>query len=289
MIFSHALLQAWLALILFYTAWTCLALFQHIRIARATGLQYVIVPWYNYNTVTAWLMRRTFLRLLNAILPQSAQTSVTSWRSLVTGIWPLRFRHAPFARLGTDTFLIVSPGGIIMNTADADVVSQITSRGNDFPKPVRIYRAVSIYGMNVVTSEGEEWRHHRRLTSPAFSEHNNQLVWRETINRTQAMLASLLGRYTTSKTVDHLADDVMRLSLEIIGNAALGQKICWPNSAEDGEEPETQHLKAGHTMTYSASLGYITTNMISMAAAMSTLPLWLVSKRFSSYHWLLGY
>ncbi|KAF8848966.1 cytochrome P450 [Acephala macrosclerotiorum] len=162
--------------------------------------------------------------------------------------------------ISTDTFLIVSPGGIVLNTADADVISQITSRGNDFPKPIRSYRAISIYGMNVVTSEGEEWRHQRRLTSPAFSEHNNQLVWRETIERTQAMLASLLGRGTSSKTVDHIADDVMNLSLEIIGNAAL------------------EHLKPGHTMTYSASLRYITSNMILMATAMSTLPLWLVKR-----------
>lgn len=275
MFFSQSLLLAWLAFVAFYLGWTCLTLLQNIQTARSTGLKYVVVPWYSYNQLVSLFMRRTFLRLLNKVLPQD---SVASWRNLVTSIWPLRFRHAPFARLGTDTFLIVSPGGIVLNTADADVISQITSRGNDFPKPIRIYRAISIYGMNVVTSEGEEWRHQRRLTSPAFSEHNNQLVWRETIERTQAMLASLLGRDTSSKTVDHIADDVMNLSLEIIGNAALGQKVVWPNSAEDVEELETQHLKPGHTMTYSASLRYITKNMILMATAMSTLPLWLVSK-----------
>lgn len=278
MIFLHTFLQACLALVTFYFAWTCLTLLQNIRIARSTGLRYVVVPWFSYNPLVSLFMRRIFLNTLNKVLPQSSHASVASWRNLVTGIWPLRYRHAPFAVLGSDTFLTVSPGGIIMNTADAEIISQITSRGNDFPKPIHIYRAVSIYGMNVVTSEGEEWRHHRRLTSPAFCETNNQLVWRETITRTEAMLASLLGRYESSKTVEHLANDVMRLSLEIIGTAALGQKILWPNAVEDGEEPETRHLKAGHTMTYSASLGYITTNMIFMAAALSTLPIWLVSK-----------
>lgn len=277
MFFPQSLWLAWLALITFYLGWTCLALLQNIKTARSTGLKYVVVPWYSYNQLVSLFMRRVFLRLLNNVVPQ-APDAVTSWRNLVTSIWPLRFRHAPFARLGTDTFLIVSPGGIVLNTADADVISQITSRGNDFPKPIRIYRAISIYGMNVVTSEGEEWRHQRRFTSPAFSEHNNQLVWRETIERTQAMLASLLGRGTSSKTINHFADDVMNLSLEIIGNAALGQKVVWPNAPEDFEDPDTEHLKPGHTMTYSASLRYITSNMILMATAMSTFPLWLVSK-----------
>ncbi|KUJ09553.1 cytochrome P450 [Mollisia scopiformis] len=277
MLLFQTLFRTWLALVAFYIGWTCLALLRNIRIAKATGLKYVVVPWFSYNALVSLFMRRVFLQLLNKVLPQSSEASVTSWRSLVTGIWPLRFRHAPFAAFGTDTFLAVSPGGIILNTADADVVSQIAGRGDDFPKPIGIYRAVSIYGMNVVTSEGEEWRHHRRLTSPAFCESNNQLVWRETIDRTQAMLVLLLGRYTSSKTVQHLADDVMRLSLEIIGNAALGQKILWP-TIEDGEEPETQHLKAGHTMTFSASLGYITTNMIFMATALTTFPLWLIKR-----------
>lgn len=91
--------------------------------------------------------------------------------------WPWNLRYAPFAKMGTDTFLTVAPGGIILYTADADVISQITTRWTDFPKPTPLYRSVNIYGKNIVSSEGPAWRYRRKLTSHSFGEKNNQLVW----------------------------------------------------------------------------------------------------------------
>ena len=86
--------------------------------------------------------------------------------------------YSTFVERGTDTFLTVAPGGILMWTADADVITEmIGTRRNDFPKPSHFYRSVNIYGKNVVSSEGALWRQHRRITSPPFTEKNNHLVW----------------------------------------------------------------------------------------------------------------
>ena len=74
--------------------------------------------------------------------------------------------------------MTVSPGGILLFTADADVITEMVgTRRNDFPKPSHFYRSVNIYGKNVVSSEGALWRQHRRITSPPFTEKNNHLVW----------------------------------------------------------------------------------------------------------------
>ena len=47
---------------------------------------------------------------------------------------------------------------------------------------------LDVYGRNVVTTEGQEWRLHRKVTSRPFSEKNNQLVHEETVRQTEQMM-----------------------------------------------------------------------------------------------------
>ena len=56
----------------------------------------------------------------------------------------------------------------MMHTADPAVISQITTRRNDFPKPTAIYRSLDIYGKNVVSTEGAIWRQHRKSHQPTI-------------------------------------------------------------------------------------------------------------------------
>ena len=37
------------------------------------------------------------------------------------------------------------------------------------------------YGPNIANSEHDEWRKHRRIVGPSFTESNNVLVWESTI------------------------------------------------------------------------------------------------------------
>jgi cytochrome P450 len=62
---------------------------------------------------------------------------------------------------------------------------------------VDLYTPLSIFGYNIVASEGEDWKKYRRISAPAFSEvrstqvvetllsrnvkRNNKLVWDETV------------------------------------------------------------------------------------------------------------
>lgn len=38
------------------------------------------------------------------------------------------------------------------------------------------------FGGNIVASEGDEWKRHRKICAPSFSEPNNRLVWDETVS-----------------------------------------------------------------------------------------------------------
>jgi len=54
----------------------------------------------------------------------------------------------------------------ILNLASQEVT---TYRGK-FPKPVGLYAVLTIFGTNIVASEGEEWKRYRKIAAPAFSE-----------------------------------------------------------------------------------------------------------------------
>jgi hypothetical protein len=39
-----------------------------------------------------------------------------------------------------------------------------------FRKPIELYTVLDLYGRNVLTAGNEEWRVHRKITAPTFSE-----------------------------------------------------------------------------------------------------------------------
>ena len=47
---------------------------------------------------------------------------------------------------------------------------EVTSSRSKFPKPVHLYKPLSVFGINIVASEGEEWKKFRKIAAPTFSE-----------------------------------------------------------------------------------------------------------------------
>lgn len=133
--------------------------------------------------------------------------------------WPYLRGYKAFKRVGSDVFLTVSPGKNHLFVADAEVTFQITSQRNRFKKPIEIYKNVDLYGKNVVSTEGAIWRQHRKLTSPSFSETNNELVWNETLYQTQAMLE---GWNRHAGLASEVAKDTMTMTLNVISRAGFG-------------------------------------------------------------------
>ena len=135
---------------------------RNLAAAKKSGIPYVIIPFYQLNRL--YQLSQLFVVPIVRKLP-------ASWTEIwfdLTLEWGWNRRYEPFKRFGTDTFLTVSPERNHLYTADADVISQITTRRNDFPKALEVYESIKIYGNNVITSEGQVWRHHRKITSPPF-------------------------------------------------------------------------------------------------------------------------
>jgi len=39
-----------------------------------------------------------------------------------------------------------------------------------FPKPIEAYKVLSFFGSNIVITEGAEWKKHRKVAAPTFTD-----------------------------------------------------------------------------------------------------------------------
>jgi cytochrome P450 len=203
--------------------------------------------------------------------------------------WHYRLLFDPFERLG-ESFLVVSPGGILMFTANAEAIHQITSRRESFPKPTEAYRILAMYGENVLTTEGSMWRSHRKTTSTSFNEKNTALVFKESINQTYGLLDHWLGSEGgAGKTIKSLEDDTMALMLHIIGYVGFGLQFLWPGQAVPSDmDPKFAKYSAleppaGHSMNFKDALAGTLHHILLLIL----LPRWLL-RRFCASLLLVG-
>ncbi len=253
---------------------------RNLAAAKASGIKYTWVPFFLFNRY--YQLACIVIVPIVRCLPRSW---TEPWFEMTLVDWAWARRYEPFKRYGSDTFITVTPEKIILYTADADVISQITTRRNDFPKALEVYESLKIYGNNVVTSEGQLWRHHRKITSPPFSEKNNHLVFAETLGQCQDMVDNWMdGDKESSRTIHTIADDAMRLSLHVISRGGFGVQLKWPGKAK---ATENDHVKGennnassasvpeGHTMSYADALGSLLHSLITVLI----IPKFVLSKQ----------
>jgi cytochrome P450 len=182
--------------------------------------------------------------------------------------WGWAQKHTVFEKLGTDAFIIVSPGKNLVSIADPEAIAQITTRRVDFPKPIDLYGSLDVFGKNVVSTEGAIWRHHRKICSPPFTERNNRVVWQESLHQAKTMMAGWMSPDDkVSKPLYDVSDQAMRLSLHVISRAGFDVRLTWPH-----EEGSTQEAPAGHKLTFKDAL----TNLLENLLVVLIFPKWML-------------
>jgi hypothetical protein len=116
-----------------------------------------------------------------------------------------------------DTFCVVTPSIIYLRTSNAELGSQVTTRRNDFLKPVARYKIVDIFGRSILTQEGLEWKRHKRVVGPSFSEKSNRLVFEESLRESNT---------NQEMRIERLAVDTATLSFHVICAAGFGGTYC---------------------------------------------------------------
>ena len=161
--------------------------------------------------------------------------------------------HEPFALIGNDTFIMVSPGGNVLWTCDPEAILQFSRRHHDFVKPVEMMGMLNIYGPTVTATEGEESRRYRKTAGPAFNKKTHNAVWTESLGQA----TSLLGIWTSSNTaVTRINEDLAKLTLHVISCVCFDRKIGWGDEIRAGGSSIRQH-----NMSYSQAISSMMENI----------------------------
>ncbi|KAK6334029.1 hypothetical protein TWF696_002537 [Orbilia brochopaga] len=262
----------------YYIISSSYSLWKNVQKAKRSGLPYVIVPIYTYNPL--WIL--TGRRLLKWVVRKYPDAWITQKYLLhLIPEWSLRYGYDPFRTHG-DTFMTVTPVNCHIWIADRQVISQVSSRREDFPKPLWMYRTVNVFGRNVVTTEGAEWRLHRKITAPSFGEKNNALVFDETIRQGRQMLRKWTGDDGAGNiTIRDVLNDTMRLSLHVISGAGFGVPLQWPGTTEDADiiRPLSSGSSHRHSLSFKDALAGLLHNLMIVLV----FPKWLL--RNAPFQW----
>lgn len=274
----------------YQTITSALQFARNLRAAKASGIPYIVAPWFGFDR--RMLTTEPLWYPIASRLPTFLSQPWLTWYR-VDSTW--HYRHSPYKALGSDTVLIVNYATTMMYTCDADVINQITTRRHDFPKPIELYKILDLYGKNVVTVEGTEWRRHRKITGAQFNEKSNELVWRESVFQVGEMVrcwkegTAAGGEHTPVKestsgkrsasVIYEMGRDTMKLSLHVISRAGFGVRCLWPSSSgkqrEDVDEGSmnSTYIPSGHEMSYVDSLEMLLHRVLIVLI----LPDWLMS------------
>lgn len=145
-----------------------------------------------------------------------------------------------------DTYIFAASNLNLLRTTNAELIAQFTARKNDFVKPVKNYRVMDVFGRNILTTEGEEWRRHKRIVGKSFGERSMGLVWEESLRQAKGMVGVWGRRMRKIRNegerksledeelrVDDAGSDTAILSLHVICAAGFGVPQLW-----EGQENE---------------------------------------------------
>jgi len=89
-----------------------------------------------------------------------------------------------------------------------------------------------MYGPNMVTLQGTEWKRHRAIVKSAFNEANNAFVWQETIRIVNEWFIEIDKTASPSDSQGSFANvdlchDLTRVTLLVIASAGFGRRSTW--------------------------------------------------------------
>ncbi|KAI0395152.1 cytochrome P450 [Xylariaceae sp. FL0594] len=209
-LFARALLAAAIAWTVY--SWTCLLL--NYRSARKLGIPLRVLPISHGNPF--WMLVDSRVVQLVRRLP-SGDNSFTryNWRG-----WEVGDRCRSHLEMG-DVYMQVTPGKNWLYICNPDALLDMFRRRSDFPRPLEIYELLNIFGPNLSTVEGNDWKKQRKITAPCFNESTNEIVWSESLS----LAADMLKYWSSQKSVKTTADDIRTLSLHVLSKAGFGKSF----------------------------------------------------------------
>ncbi|KAK0466861.1 cytochrome P450 [Desarmillaria tabescens] len=175
------------------------------------------------------------------------------YRTILWHRQPLSYLLPPIPGLTSDTNYIFTKKyeGEKIRSPLTDL-KDITATRVSFPKPVSMFHRLSIFGPNIVASEGDAWKKYRKISAPAFSDRNNRLVWEESLKITGDLINTVWKNKDVVE-VEHVVDVTLPIALNVISVAGFGHEMDWQ---VDTVVPGT-HMMSFHDTLHLASTGMV--------------------------------
>ncbi|GAA5887557.1 hypothetical protein JCM5296_002617 [Sporobolomyces johnsonii] len=184
-----------------------------------------------------------FITLLLPLSNLNALLFPAHWRFNIQrqSVWGSK---ADIYRKFNSTVLVIPslfPPAVTVFVGEGPAMNLVNKDRNTFVKPREANPPVlSLYGPNLLSSEGADWRHHRKVAAPSFSEKNTAQVWETTMRLVaewQEKVDKEQGK--DGKTVVDKSEDVWAvLTLLVMGKAGFGIDFPWPSTISLKQEDE---------------------------------------------------
>ncbi|TFY70798.1 hypothetical protein EVG20_g2210 [Dentipellis fragilis] len=193
-----------------------------------------------------------------------AALPTSRWNPGMSFTWSERFNF--YRKWNSDAVSVVPflAGKPVIYTNNVDVARQVVAGGvkSVWIKPESASQAMLMWGMNLIASEKETWRRHRRIMGPAFNQKTYSLVWSETACIYRDMSTTEFTDATKTKLRDTVYISAVqkytfKLALFVISSCGFGWNFRWdePPVNEDGSLTIQEALKIAtdHTIMWLAA------------------------------------
>nr|BAL05101.1 cytochrome P450 [Phanerodontia chrysosporium] len=176
--------------------------------------------------------------------------------------WQWRLRESVYRDAGTETISAIPYvfGPPCIYTSSPEVAKQVVSTKGQFFKAYDTTLITLLWGPNIFAANGEEWRKHRRIINPAFSNATFASVWEQTSRVFDEMEVG--EGWAGKRAVDLPVVNGLtnKLALILISTCGFGNPLKWQftNSASGG-------------MSFEKALSIVSSNHI----ALLLIPDWM--------------
>ncbi|KAF8637853.1 hypothetical protein AX17_002479 [Amanita inopinata Kibby_2008] len=123
--------------------------------------------------------------------------------------------------------------------SDPDAIKYISNERHIFEKDTDAYEPLNVYGPNIISRGGAEWKRHRSVVKNAFNEANNAFVWSETcriIYQWFSVLDSDSSLTRGTPPIDMLSI-LNQTTFLVIASAGFGTKMDYNSSLDLSQTP----------------------------------------------------